>query len=304
MSLGKQSVDNRIVVKFVGGLGNQLFDYVFYEWIKKEFPEKRVLADLTDYKIHMPHYSLGIWDVFPKVGIEKAGFRDLYEITGEIPVFYGGPLKNKLNTLRKGVNARFYCKSDRIYKNDGDWVSPDFIKKAISEGYNYLDSYWQDAEFFISTREITDSVFAFSVSDVVEYEEDLKKSNAVSMHVRRGDYVGSVFDKEVNEEYYKKAVEYVSSKVDNPHFYIFSDDLDYVEKTYSWIENKTLVKGFSGKQSYIDMYLMSLTPNSIIANSTFSLWAAYLNCNSNPLIVYPDVPYMEHKRLPHWSGLI
>lgn len=295
-------MDNRIVVKFTGGLGNQLFDYAFYEWIKKEYPEKRVLADLTEYMIHMPHDAIGVWDVFPKVKIDKARFGQLFDITGEIPVFYGGPFKNKLNTLRKGINKRFFTPK-KVYRSDSDWVDPKEIKELIDGGINYFDGYWQDAEFFLGTKGILRDIYTFDCSNVVDYEEDLKRSNAVSMHVRRGDYVGSIFEKEVNEDYYKRAVDFIYSKVNNPYFYIFSDDIEYVTDTYNWIENKTFVSGFKGKKSHIDMYLMSLTPNSIIANSTFSLWAAYLNCNSNPLIVYPNVSYLEHKKLDSWIGV-
>ncbi len=296
-------MDNRIVVKFDGGLGNQLFDYVFYEWIKKEFPDKQVLADLSLFKINMPHNGLGVWDVFPQIELKNAGFKDLYELTGEIPIFYGGPFKNKLNILRKSVNSRLFKQSVLIYKTDDDWTSPDLARAAILDGKCYFDGYWQDSEYFTQIRDRIIALFKFEVSDVVPYENDMKKPDAVSLHVRRGDYVGSVFEKEVNDHYYRNAVKYVEKHVQNPHYYIFSDDKGYVRRAFEWLPNKTIVDGFDDEKAYIDMYLMSLTPNSIITNSTFSLWAAYLNRNENANIIYPDVQYLEHKKISHWIGI-
>ena len=296
-------MDKRIIVKFTGGLGNQLFEYVFYEWVKSKYPDREVLADLSIFKIHMPHDGLGAWDVFPRMNLKKAGIKDLFDITGEIPIFYGGPLKNKLNSLRKTVNSKFYKKSNLIYQNDNDWVSPEEVSKAIDEGKCYLDSYWQDSEYLEQAKDTVSKVLTFDIENAVPYEADMKKPNAVSLHVRRGDYVGSVFEQEVNEKYYRNAVRYIEEHVPDPHFYIFSDDKEYVRTAFDWISNKTIVEGFDGKKSYMDMYLMSLTPNSIITNSTFSLWAAYLNRNSNAQIVYPDVNYLAHKKMNGWIGI-
>ncbi len=296
-------MDNRIVVKFNGGLGNQLFDYVFYEWIKKEFPDRQVLADLSLFKINMPHNGLGMWEVFPKIELKRASFKDLYDLTGEIPIFYGGPLKNKLNSLRKTINLRFFSQSDLIYKTDDDWTSPDAARAAVLEGKCYFDGYWQDSEYYTQIKDRIVSLFKFEVSGVVPYENSMKMPNAVSLHVRRGDYVDSIFEKEVNEHYYKNAVKYVDEHIQNPHYYIFSDDKEYVKREFEWLSNKTIVDGFDDEKAYIDMYLMSLTPNSIITNSTFSLWAAYLNRNNNVNIIYPDVQYLAHKKISRWIGI-
>ncbi|SEG15960.1 Glycosyl transferase family 11 [Butyrivibrio sp. Su6] len=302
--MNRGEVKDKIIIKFGGGLGNQLFDYIFYEWVKKEFIDKEVLADLSYFNLEIPHDSLGIWQVFPNINLKKATFAELYSVTGEVPIFYGGPLKHKINSARCLFNDKFFRrKDDIIYKNDNDWVSPEEAKQAIISGKKFFDSYWQDSAYFQKVFDYVAERLQFQVSGEISHEKEMKKSNAVSVHIRRGDYVGTIFDKEVNEDYYKRAVEYINNKVDDPHFFIFSDDLEYVTETYDWIENKTIVSGHDGKKSYIDMYLMSLTPNSIIANSTFSLWAAYLNKNANPLIVYPAVEYMQHKKMNDWIGL-
>ena len=295
-------MSDKIIVKFSGGLGNQLFDYMFYEWLKQEFPDRVILADLTYYKVNNPHNSMCLWDVFPRVEIEKAGFGDLFTITGLIPVFYKGPFKHRIDSIRERINSRFFHESELVYKYDGDWISPENAREVIIKGFKYLDSYWQDIAFYQSMRSVCQSKLEFTCQNVVGYEQEMKRQNAVSMHVRRGDYVNSVFDKEVGLPYYKKAIEYICTVVENPHFYIFSDDKDYVKKEYAWLKEKTIVEGFDDRKSHIDMYLMSMTPNSIITNSTFSLWAAYLNKNATT-IVYPNVDYMTHKVMMNWVGI-
>jgi hypothetical protein len=298
----EMTVRDTVIVRFSGGLGNQLFEYAFLEWIKTEYPYYNVLADLSYYKLNNPHNALCLWDVFPEVTLKTATLKEMFVTTGLIPSFYGGPLKHKINTIREALNSYFFKASEHTYIYDKDWISPEKAKQIIDNGYNYLVSYWQDVEYYNVVKEKCRKQLTFSVQNVVEYEEDMRKQNAVSMHVRRGDYVNSVFDKEVNLTYYKKAVEYIYSLVDNPHFYIFSDDKEYIKKEFNWISEKTIVEGFDNRKSYIDMYLMSLTPNSIITNSTFSLWAAYLNKKPSN-IVYPDVEYMTHKVMKEWIGV-
>ena len=78
---------------------------------------------------------------------------------------------------------------------------------------------------------------------------------------------------------------------------------EYVEKAFDWIENKTIVEGHDNELSHVDMFLMSMIKTNIIANSTFSIWAAYLNANKDSLIIYPDVKTLEKKTLPGWVGV-
>ena len=105
------------------------------------------------------------------------------------------------------------------------------------------------------------------------------------------------------EFYSKKAVEYVLDRVDQAKFFIFSDDKYYAETAFEWIDNKTVVAGYDNELAHVDMLLMSRMKNNIIANSTFSLWAAYLNDSMNPLIVYPDVESLDKKTFSDWNGI-
>ena len=91
----------------------------------------------------------------------------------------------------------------------------------------------------------------------------------------------------LGRDYYEKAVDYIKEKVENPRFFIFSDDVDFVNKEFDWLSDKCIVTGNEGDESYRDMQLMSLCKHNITANSTFSQWGALLNKNKDHITVYP-----------------
>jgi hypothetical protein len=128
---------------------------------------------------------------------------------------------------------------------------------------------------------------------------DIKsKSNPVSLHIRRGDYASnpSTFKMHgiLSENYYKKACHLVSKITDEePHFFIFSDDLEFSEKSTDYISHKTIVKTNS-ESPYEDMYLMSMCQNHIIANSTFSWWGAWLNPREDKIVIAPRQWFSDH----------
>ena len=118
----------------------------------------------------------------------------------------------------------------------------------------------------------------------------IRESNSVSIHVRRGDYLSSTYSSQfiaLGREYYEGAVKYIRGKITDPEFFIFSDDAQYIREAFNWLDNKEIVDINKGNDSYKDMMLMSNCKSNIIANSTFSQWAALLNDNPGRIVVYP-----------------
>jgi hypothetical protein len=87
--------------------------------------------------------------------------------------------------------------------------------------------------------------------------------------------------------YYVNAIEYIEKKVVSPFYFIFSDDIKWVKENLSLV-NCMYVDGNKRKDSYIDMYLMSICKHNIISNSTFSWWAAWINKNEKKIVLMPD----------------
>lgn len=108
--------------------------------------------------------------------------------------------------------------------------------------------------------------------------------------MRRGDYI-TLGITQVPEDYYKKGIQIMESKVgsDNIQYFIFSDDIEYAKMYFSNLKNAEYVSGNRKEDSYRDMQLMSLCKHNIIANSTFSYWGAFLNRNVEKVVIAPRI---------------
>jgi hypothetical protein len=158
-----------------------------------------------------------------------------------------------------------------------------------------IDGYWQTELYFKDIAQTICEDFSLRQIPAGQYEEFARKisncSNSVVLHIRRGDYVSNKYTLSVHGvcsvDYYKQAVSIIKEKVSNPFFFVFSDDpeiaLDLVKEilddnTYEFIQ--------SGKGE-LDMSLMRLSKHFIIANSSFSWWAAWLSENKEKNIIAP-----------------
>ncbi|MBP7847642.1 alpha-1,2-fucosyltransferase [Patescibacteria group bacterium] len=116
----------------------------------------------------------------------------------------------------------------------------------------------------------------------------MKQSNSVSVHVRRSDYIGSYFAGIATPAYYEKALEHIKSKVSDPAFFIFSDDIAWCKEHLPVGNEAHFIDRNTGKNSYKDLILMSNCKHNIIANSSFSRRGAWLNDNSDKIVIAPQ----------------
>ena len=126
-------------------------------------------------------------------------------------------------------------------------------------------------------------------SDYLKWKQIISESSSVCVHLRRGDYVkpGSAYVDLSSTDYYQKAMDYAKSILPDAKFFFFSDDLDYVKGLFKG-DNIFYVDCNKGSNGYLDIKLMSLAKVNIIANSTFSYWAAYINYEKKK-VIYPKV---------------
>ncbi|WP_306429795.1 alpha-1,2-fucosyltransferase [Sphingobacterium sp. E70] len=115
----------------------------------------------------------------------------------------------------------------------------------------------------------------------------IQQQNAISLHVRRGDYLQESLFKDIcTEEYYQKSIQYMLETNESPLFIIFSNDIDWC-KTHFKDLNAIFVEHNSGNNSFRDLQLMSQCNHHIIANSSFSWWGAWLNDSPDKIVVSP-----------------
>lgn len=112
----------------------------------------------------------------------------------------------------------------------------------------------------------------------------------VSIHIRRGDYLSQQFSAGFGNccplAYYREAIHYMKTYLDDITFVLFSDDMDWVKMNLP-LDNAIYVDHNHGVDSWQDMYLMSMCQHNIIANSTFSWWGAWLNDNTDKIVIAP-----------------
>ncbi len=160
----------------------------------------------------------------------------------------------------------------------------------------YIAGYWQSERYFRDVEKHIREDFSFRLplSDRNRgIIEEITGTESVGVHVRRGDYAekpgaarthGGV----CGDEYYRKAVSLVAGKVKNPVFFFFSDAIDWVESNLRVRDPSRYVGGNAGDRDWEDMRLMSLCRHNIIANSSFSWWAAWLNSNPGKTVIAPS----------------
>ena len=144
-----------------------------------------------------------------------------------------------------------------------------------------LEGYFQSEKYFEENKDLIKELF--SPNDEIKniiYENLPNINDYISIHIRRGDYLEFPdHHPQQSVDYYKTACEIFG--LDRTYL-IFSDDLNGVKNMFDFIPNKIF---YTSGEDWLDMYTMSLCEHNIIANSTFSWWAAYLNSNKDKKII-------------------
>lgn len=133
--------------------------------------------------------------------------------------------------------------------------------------HHIYNGYFQSEKYFIHCKEELKNILVFKE----EHIKSIPENDLISIHVRRGDYVGNSFHPVVSLDYINRAKE----KFVNKKFLVFSDDIE-------WCKQNNVGDYYAeNKNHYTDLYQMTLCSGSIIANSSFSWWGAYLGENKN-----------------------
>ncbi len=276
-----------LIVSFGAGLGNQMFEYAFYQQLKSLHPDKEIKID-SKYAFPLAHNGIEVLRIFD-LNVDFASLEDVISLTHGF--FLAGEGFNG-NHLMKRVLKKLglYPRTMKIQK-DFSAFYPEFLDKDIGDDFYFLGVFANYHYFKDDSKKIK-SIFTFpEIKDKTnsDYLEQIQGCNSVSIHIRRGDYI-SLGIQTASNRFYEEAIDYIDSKVDNAKFFIFTDDKNYARSQFT-SERFVIVEGNSGENSFRDMQLMSLCRHNIIANSTFSFWGAYLNANEDKIVVAPDLPF-------------
>ncbi|RIZ69486.1 MAG: alpha-1,2-fucosyltransferase [Methylococcales bacterium] len=270
-----------VVSYILGGIGNQMFQYAAGRALALTNSQKHLL-DLSDFSDYRLHHGFELCRVF-NVVTESTETSTVHQLLG----WRENYLARKV--LRRTQFAGLRGKTFVVEPHFNYW--PDFFNLT---GDCYLYGYWQSELYFKAIESVIRQDFTFR-EPLKEHNAELALEmatiQAVSLHVRRGDYVSDPKNRNVmaicDLEYYRKAISYVVERVDCPVFYIFSDDVPWVKQNLSVGFPCVYVEHNRSAESYRDMQLMSLCRHHVIANSSFSWWGAWLNANPAKIVIAP-----------------
>lgn len=269
-----------VIVKIWGGIGNQLFQYIFGEYLRYCFKQ--------DVK----------YDGNAFISTEKERKRELECIDPNIQYDnrfkfskYRG-VKGRLMRLLFQINPKHIFIKEDIYGNGSR--EGEIIKNLDPNKLYYFSGYWQDVKYYNLLRSKCPDFKIKSLDipeELLDLREDIiQEERSLSIHIRRGDYFSP---KNINiygvcdESYFRRAFEIIKERVSVNKIYIFSDDLDWVRSNLSFDSSVVFVPNYDVAQfNYIE--LMSLCKHHIISNSSFSWWGAVLNSNDNSVVVSPS----------------
>lgn len=275
-----------IIAEIGRGLGNSMYVYAAALALAKH--HKAELKLDTSYLRSWPRWEKhgGLWDF----ELGKFNISANEATSEEIKRFV---FKTGFRPIDRFVfKKRLFDKGVVYFPSCGS--NKDFFK--ISDN-SYLRGYLGRERFFRSIKNIILKEFTLRdefKKNIKSHLENINKSNSVSIQVRRGDLLNIKNTNILGENYYKKAIEIIKSRIKNPKFYVFSDDIEWCKAKLSKL-HKNIFFIEDVKEGYYALELMRLCKHNIIANSAMGWWAAYLNKNNRKLVIAP-------KNFTHFKG--
>lgn len=267
---------NYILVHLCGGLGNQMFQYSF----------ARALCAVRNA------------DLFIDISAYEYDSKRKYQLDFYINKNNGILLKNKLVDnfyikFIKLINKLFYNRDHINIIDDELNFNNEVVKIDKNIG---LFGYWQNENYFLNFEDLIRNDYTIPINGYQNealLKNEIANSNSIAVHIRRGDYISDPDAKEfqgaLGLNYYTNAINYFSNKIPDAHFYFFSDDIDYVKNQFKSNAKYHFVNCSKSLNDFQEMCLMRLCKHFIIANSSFSWWAAWLGDYQSKVIVAPKV---------------
>lgn len=278
-----------ILVGIFGGLGNQLFQYACAKAFAKRTGAtlKLDISHLMNRKakdgLTFRDFQLGNFKIPEEIAEIREVRRfipDLWHVGKPIKLLYR--IKRFLTGKKLFVENDFFCYNTAL-DTFGD--------------NTYLYGYFQTEKYFADIREELLSIFQLKSplnTQNMEMLEKISASNAVSLHIRRGDFINSDFINYDFDTYYDRAIAMMQHKTVNPFFFIFSNDAAWCESQLSTRNIPHIIVSINDEnEAFADLYLMSQCKHQICANSTFSWWGAWLNRNTKKIVIIPEKWYQK-----------
>lgn len=285
-----------IIIQLAGGLGNQMFQYALYLQLKSLGKEVKIddASGFAEDEKRVP--ALGPFGV----SYERPTRKELIQML-DSSLLPWSRVRRKLFGRKK----KSYFEEDKRYHPE-----------IMTWDDIYLEGYWQTEKYFEAiaheVRHVYDTdrlLHDIKDSRLEDWLRIIDSTQSVSVHVRRGDYLlpenQALFGGICTDTYYKEAIGRMMREQPDCRFYLFTNDKQWAKeqiagykKTMSCepdakaanaeLYNNIEVIDLGERNDYAEFVLMSRCKHNILANSSFSWWASYLNRNADKIVLAPD----------------
>jgi hypothetical protein len=270
-----------VIVKLIGGLGNQMFTYAAGFALAKyhDVPLKidnLYYADRSKRRFHRFEYrpfALDVFNISGKIATEK-------EIS--------------LHTIPRIGNKYLYHLKCRILRKNynvfNESQCPDYASLIQCPQDTYLEGLFQKYDYLRYIENEIKKEFSFTPPRLQHAViEHIRGVNSVCVVFRRGDYVGHPFLDIVNMDYYYEAVNLLKAKIGDFSIFVFSDDIQWCKQNFhpDSVDVHFVNQNLTGEKGKDYLYMMTQCKHFIIPNSTYPYWAAFLCSNKNKIVIAP-----------------
>ena len=282
-----------IITRLQGGLGNQMFQYAAGLALAEQ--RRTVLKldvswfrEYAGYEAHN-RYALSCFNIIEQFATQE-----------EIDRVAGVRLTRAERwSVALAKRLHFYCYASRLTSPANTYYeSSTGFSTSFSEQPNptYLYGMWQSERYFAAVADLLRLHFSFRYPPqpaVAAMAARIQSGPSVAVHFRRGDYVrNATFNQDlgvVPHDYYNRAIAIARERDPNAVLYVFSDDIDSIEREYKPQCPHVFVRATAPWHAFDELRLMSLCDHAVISNSTFAWWAAWLNSSPSKLVVAPKI---------------
>jgi Glycosyl transferase family 11 len=270
----KNIAKETLIISIGDGIGNQLFKYAF-GWSIAESLSKKCAVDTLFFhgdNVFKRTYKLD------ELGIQADRISASTDLTVHqcFHFFYYLKIINKILP---------YVLRVYVHESDVERMRFDNITRQFSNNRRclYFHGYWEKLDYVARARQTIQSQILTScqISDrAKQWLEKIQRQEAVAIHIRQVQ-----FPRPLQSSYYLEAINLIKTLIPDPEFYIFADDWEWVKENLSFLSSTNLMQG---NNDIDDFYLLLYSKNTIVANSTFSWWAAYLKPHEDATIIVPE----------------
>ena len=261
---------NRIIIRVRGGLGNQLFIYAFARYISLNLNSSVLLETRTGF----------IRDRYRRKYLLNKFNIQLKACSWIFSLYY--PLRHRFAAITKLIYGNAIYMDEIEYNTDRELA----LLKIMKSKRTYMDGYWQDSTYFGDYEDIIKKDLSLKInvkSQNQKMANDMIHCNCVAIHLRRVKY-----NTILELDYYLKAVNQIKAQIEDPVFYVFSDDIKWCRQNFI-NDGSFIFVDNNCNNELLDIWLMSQCKHFIIANSTFSWWGAWLSKNPEKIIIKPGM---------------